>query len=84
MAGCAGCGNQSPLCKIVAGRQRLRGDLPAPRGPASLRRRFYGLLVDLIPVLLSYAGVTNTTVQYEPVPSTGGSLLPDGSWTGVC
>lgn len=84
MAYCAGCGIQLPLCTIAAGRQRPRGALPALSHPALLRRRFYGLLVDLIPVLLSYAGVTNSTVQYEPVPSTGGSLLPDGSWTGVC
>ncbi len=45
--------------------------------------RFYGLLVDLLPVLLSYgaAAADNTTLYYYDVPPSGGQLQ-NGTWTG--
>jgi hypothetical protein len=47
--------------------------------------RFYGLLVDLLPVLLSYGAADGdrTTLEYYAVPPSGGELK-NGTWTGWC
>lgn len=47
--------------------------------------QFYGLLVDLLPVLLSYgaAAADNTTLQYYAVPPSGGQLKHNGTWAGA-
>jgi hypothetical protein len=47
--------------------------------------RFYGLLVDLLPVLLSYGAADGdrTTLEYYAVPPSGGELK-NGTWTGSC
>jgi hypothetical protein len=46
--------------------------------------RFYGLLVDLLPVLLSYGAADGdkTALEYYAVAPSGGELK-NGTWTGL-
>eukprot|EP00243_Klebsormidium_subtile_P013209 TRINITY_DN8558_c0_g1_i1.p1 TRINITY_DN8558_c0_g1~~TRINITY_DN8558_c0_g1_i1.p1 ORF type:complete len:528 (+),score=86.28 TRINITY_DN8558_c0_g1_i1:336-1919(+) len=44
---------------------------------------FYGMLVDLLPLLFQYANM-NVTLEYYYTPfDAGGVLLPNGTWNGV-
>lgn len=43
---------------------------------------FYGMLVDLLPLLFQYARM-NVTLDYYYTPlDAGGVLLPNGTWNG--
>ena len=58
---------------------------PVPRRGCGRSIFAAGLLVDLLPVLLSYGAASgdNTTVEYYQVPPTGGQLEANGSWSGA-
>ena len=44
--------------------------------------QFYGFLVDLLPVLFSYAGI-DAALQYYGITDNAGGELVNGTWTGA-